>query len=156
KIEGPNISNVFKRTFYQIMVKFQLSGQGAAAGTELALPKAVWESWQPFLGRPEIIRGDGDVDVMKAYGGEPPSGHNAYICVSDLDARHKDAISPVRVDRFIRLSADTLAHYAFKVVPQAMLTSIQSTDSILARIRARLVEFWPGFSVSPRTGKHAK
>jgi len=52
KIEGPNIANVFKRTFYQIMVKFQLSGQGAAAGTVLALPRAVWESWQPFLGRP--------------------------------------------------------------------------------------------------------
>jgi DNA modification methylase len=145
KIEGPNIANVFKRTFYQIMVKFQLSGQGAAAGTVLALPKAVWDSWQPFLGRPEIIRGEGDVDVMKAYEGEPPSKHNAYICVFDLDAHHKDPISPVKVERFIKLSTDTLAHYAFKVVPQAMLTSIQSSDSILARIRGRLVEFWPGF-----------
>ncbi|MBS1853939.1 MAG: site-specific DNA-methyltransferase [Acidobacteria bacterium] len=155
KIEGPNIANVFKRTFYQIMVKFQLSGQGAAAGTVLALPKAVWDSWQPFLGRPEIIRGEGDVDVMKAYEGEPPSEHNAYICVFDLDAHHKDPISPVKVERFIKLSTDTLAHYAFKVVPQAMLTSIQSSDSILARIRGRLVEFWPGFIAVPRTGKRS-
>ncbi|HEY7338864.1 MAG TPA: DNA methyltransferase [Bryobacteraceae bacterium] len=152
KIEGPNIANVFKRTFYQIMVKFQLSGQGVAAGTVLALPKAVWDSWQPFLGRPEITPGTGDVDVMKTYGGEPPSEHNAYICIFDLDAHHKDAISPVRVERFIKLSTDTLAHYAFKVVPQAMLTSIQSSDSILARIRARLVEFWPGFLAVPNTG----
>jgi hypothetical protein len=152
RIEGLNIANVFKRTFYQIMVKFQLSGQGAAAGTVLALPKAVWESWQPFLGRPEIVSGDGDVDALKAYGDEASSEHNAYICVFDLDAHHKEAISPVKVDRFIKLSADTLAHYAFKVVPQAMLTSIQSADSVLARIRARLVEFWPGFSVSPRRG----
>lgn len=156
KIEGPNIANVFKRTFYQIMVKFQLSGQGAAAGTVLALPKAVWESWQPFLGGPEIVRGNGDVNEMKAYGGESPAEHNAYICVFDLDVHHRDPISPVKVDRFIRLSADTLAHYAFKVVPQAMLSSIQDTDSILARIRARLLEFWPGFSVPSPSGANSK
>jgi hypothetical protein len=149
RIEGPNIANVFKRTFYQIMVKFQLSGQGAAAGTILALPKAVWESWQPFLGRPETARGEGDVDIMKTPDGEMAPEHNAYICVFDLDANHKDPISPVKVERFIKLSADTLAQYAFQVVPQAMLTSIQSTDSILSRIRARLGEFWPGFTVAP-------
>jgi DNA modification methylase len=156
KIEGPNIANVFKRTFYQIMVKFQLSGHGAAAGTVLALPKAVWESWQPFLGRPEVVRGDGDVDEMRAYDGEPSPEHNAYICVFDLDAHHKDPISPVKVDRFIKLSPDTLSDFAFKVVPQAMLTSIQSTDSILARIRARLVEFWPGFTVATHPGSTPK
>jgi DNA modification methylase len=156
KIEGPNIANVFKRTFYQIMVKFQLSGQGAAAGTVLALPKAVWESWQPFLGRPEVASGNGDVDVMKSHGGDPPSEHNAYICVFDLDAHHKEPISPVKVERFIKLSADTLAYYAFKVAPQAMLTSIQSTDSILTRIRARLGEFWPGFGAAPRRGSKPK
>jgi DNA modification methylase len=156
KIEGPNIANVFKRTFYQIMVKFQLSGQGAASGTVLAIPKAVWESWQPFLGRPEVMRGEGDVDVMKPYGDESPPEHNTYICVFDLDAHHKEHISPVTVERFIKLSADTLADYAFKVVPQAMLTSIQSTDNILARIRARLAEFWPGFSAASSTGKGPK
>jgi DNA modification methylase len=149
RIEGPNIANVFKRTFYQIMLKFQLSGQGAAAGTVLALPKAVWDSWQPFLGRPEVLAFENDLDIMKAHGGEPPSEHNAYICVFDLDAHHKDPISPVRVEQFIKVSTDTLAHYAFKVVPQAMLTSIQSTDSILARIRGRLIEFWPGFVAGP-------
>lgn len=44
-VEGPNIANVFKRTFYQILLKFQLSGKGAAAGTVLAIPQAVWDSW---------------------------------------------------------------------------------------------------------------
>jgi hypothetical protein len=85
--------------------------------------------------------------------GEPASEHNAYICVFDLDAQDENAISPVRVERFIKLSTDALAHYAFKIVPQAMLTSIQSTDSVLARIRTRLVEFWPGFSTTPRVTK---
>ncbi len=58
-VEGPNIANVFKRTFYQTLLKFELSKEGAAAGTVLALPQAVWDSWQPFLGRPDVehIRG---------------------------------------------------------------------------------------------------
>ncbi len=55
KVEGPNIANVFKRTFYQMLVKFQLSTGDAAAGTVLALPKSVWDSWQPFLGGPTLI-----------------------------------------------------------------------------------------------------
>jgi hypothetical protein len=50
RIEGPNIANVFKRTFYQTLLKFELSKEGAAAGTVLALPEAVWESWHPSLG----------------------------------------------------------------------------------------------------------
>ena len=53
-VEGPNIANVFKRTFYQMMLKFELAGRGAAAGTVLALPKSVWDSWQPFLGAPQL------------------------------------------------------------------------------------------------------
>jgi Restriction endonuclease NotI len=58
-IEGPNIANVFKRTFYQTLLKFELSREGAAAGTVLVLPQAVWDSWQPFLGGPVIeqVRG---------------------------------------------------------------------------------------------------
>lgn len=50
-VEGPNIANVFKRTFYQMLLKFRLAGDGsAAAGTVLAIPQSVWDSWQPFLG----------------------------------------------------------------------------------------------------------
>ena len=42
RVEGPNIANVFKRTFYQIMLKFKLSGESpAASGTILALPTSV-------------------------------------------------------------------------------------------------------------------
>ena len=52
RIEGPNIANVFKRTFYQVMLKFELARKGAAAGTVLAIPQSVWDSWQPFLGAP--------------------------------------------------------------------------------------------------------
>jgi len=42
KIEGPNISNVFKRTFYQIAFKFQVTKQDTSVGCALALPQPVW------------------------------------------------------------------------------------------------------------------
>lgn len=41
-IEGPNIANVFKRTFYQTMFKFQLDAHERCAGCVLAIPDAVW------------------------------------------------------------------------------------------------------------------
>jgi hypothetical protein len=36
KIEGPNISNVFKRTFYQIAFKFQVTKRETSVGCALA------------------------------------------------------------------------------------------------------------------------
>ena len=48
-IESPNIANVFKRTIYQILFKFQLGHHPDCAGAILALPGSVWESWQPHL-----------------------------------------------------------------------------------------------------------
>lgn len=109
-------------------------------GTERPLPF----SWQPFLGRPEIVAGANGIHTIKSHNdAEQPLEHNAYICVFDLDANHKDSISPVKIEYFVRVSTDTLAHYAFKKVPKAMLTSIQSNDAILALIRARLAKCWP-------------
>jgi hypothetical protein len=53
-VEGPNIANVFKRTFYQMMFKFQLGHHDRCAGCVLAIPQSVWDSWQRHLGAPEI------------------------------------------------------------------------------------------------------
>ena len=55
RIEGPNIANVFKRTFYQMMLKFQIGAHPSSAGCVLALPAAVWDSWQRHLGKPDLI-----------------------------------------------------------------------------------------------------
>lgn len=38
KMEGPNISNVFKRTFYQMMFKFQIGAHPTSAGCVFAIP----------------------------------------------------------------------------------------------------------------------
>ena len=150
-VEGPNIANVFKRTFYQMLLKFRLAGDGsAAAGTVLALPRSVWDSWQPFLGAPELeeeARGIKRLRVAHDAPPEPPL--NAYICVFDLDAATESSISPVEIDLFIRVSPERMAHHAFTVVPATILSSIQTEESVLARIKVRLGEWWPAFQVKP-------
>ncbi len=144
-VEGPNIANVFKRTFYQILMKFQLAKQGAAAGTVLAIPRSVWDSWQPFLGAPELVKTSGDAFRIKAVDAFSSTNEstNAYICVFDLDSAAEGPISPVKVQFFIRVNAEELAHHAFKVVPAGMLKSISESDSILLRIKERLASIWP-------------
>jgi DNA modification methylase len=157
-MEGPNIANVFKRTFYQMLIKFQLASGGAAAGTVLALPRSVWDSWQPFLGAPNLI------DTGKGYlgiEGAPDHALNAFICLFDLDpsasvvdpdatgvAGGKD-IAPVRIDSFIRVDPDTLARHAFSEVPKEMLRNISGMDVIMASIRTRLVRWWPALLDPP-------
>lgn len=144
-VEDPNIANVFKRTFYQILLKFQLSGRSAAAGTVLAIPQAVWDSWQPFLGAPELLKLDDNTYRIKPIDGFPvsPDPTNAYICVFDLKAEADAPVSPLQVKAFIRVNAEELSHHAFKVVPVGMLKSLTESDSILARIKERLASYWP-------------
>lgn len=155
-VEGPNIANVFKRTFYQMLLKFRLAGDGsAAAGTVLALPRSVWDSWQPFLGAPELEDESPGVKRLRMTEGTPPEPPlNAYICVFDLDAASESSISPVTIELFIRVSPERMAHHAFTVVPASILHSIQTEESVLSRIKARLGEWWPAFQVKlPRQRK---
>jgi hypothetical protein len=151
-IEGPNIANVFKRTFYQMMLKFELGGKGAAAGTVLAIPQAVWDSWQSFLGKPELQRlADGTYQIKSAKQESAALQPNAYICVFDLDASKAAPISPVAVKQFIKVSPDQLAHHAFNVVPKNMLSALQGQDSILASIKTRLMRYWPEIEIAARS-----
>jgi len=145
KIEGPNIANVFKRTFYQVLLKFQLSGRGAAAGTVLAIPQSVWDSWQPFLGAPEIEQDSSGTYRLKFREPVPDStgSTNAHILIFDLDSSDPAPVSPVKIKMDIQITAEELSHHAFKVVPAGMLESLARTDSILARIKMRLANWWP-------------
>lgn len=146
-VEGPNIANVFKRTFYQMLLKFRLAGDGsAAAGTVLAIPQSVWDSWQPFLGAPSLEDESPGVKRLHVGPGAPVEPQlNAYICVFDLAAESESAISPVEIRHFIRISPERLTHHAFTEVPAHILQSIQADESVLATIRSRLGEWWPAF-----------
>ncbi|HLK83266.1 MAG TPA: hypothetical protein VKT99_17485 [Xanthobacteraceae bacterium] len=138
RMEGPNIANVFKRTFYQTLLKFELSREGAAAGTILALPEAVWESWQPFLGRPTIEKVSNSEFRIVGSDAQSYHGTNAWIFVFDLDAHAGESISPVRIKSRIRVSATDLVQHAFVAVPNTMLRVATTNDLLLRRIRDRI------------------
>lgn len=138
EVEGPNIANVFKRTFYQMLLKFELSKEGAAAGTVLALPKSVWDSWQPFLGCPNIrkIKGNefsiGDSDKKDYH------GTNAWVFVFELDEKSRRSISSVNITAKIRVSATDLVEHAFVNVPKNIMHWATNEDVLLRRIEERI------------------
>jgi hypothetical protein len=146
-VEGPNIANVFKRTFYQTLLKFELSKEGAAAGTILALPQSVWDSWQPFLGRPQIEPVNGVNFRIKGSDNKHYHGTNAWIFVFELDARRRTPISPINITAKIRVSATDLVEHAFVNVPKNMLHWTKSDDALLQRIRSRMQRALPTFQI---------
>lgn len=143
KIEGPNIANVFKRTFYQIMFKFQLGKSSRCAGCVLAIPMSVWNSWQPHLGAPELTQeADGTYSLFKP--GEPrPSPVPAWIYAFDLDANSKQTPSPIVFTKIIATDAPSLSHFALDVAPAAALENIASEAGMLSLVARRLARLWP-------------
>jgi Restriction endonuclease NotI len=141
KIEGPNIANVFKRTLYQMLLKFRLAGHGPCAGVTLAIPASVWDSWQRHLGAPELTAmedGTFRLDHPSAMG-KP----RAWLYVFDLDARSTVSPSPIVISKIIGTDADAVAHYAFKVAPEAIIAEGGSGSLVLDAIRVRLTTWWP-------------
>ncbi len=78
---------------------------------------------------------------------------NAFICVFDLDSLATTPTSPVRIEHFIRVSPERLVRHAFTEVPDHIRDSIESGDAVLARIRRRLAEWWPGIDVPQSKGR---
>ncbi|MGH8930099.1 MAG: hypothetical protein ACRDZO_05530 [Egibacteraceae bacterium] len=144
KIEGPNIANVFKRTFYQMMFKFQIGAHGQSAGCALAIPRAVWDSWQRHLGAPELTpQPDGTwrlaADVPDGGNTKPP----AWIYVFDIEASAAHTPNRLILWRIIGTDASAVAHYALDVAPQAALEQGGSVDRIMLGLRRRLAEYLP-------------
>lgn len=142
KIEGPNLANVFKRTFYQIAIKIQLAADDAnCAGAVLALPTAVWDSWQRHLGRPDVIdQGDGTSAFSTMSN---PAQAPGWIYIFEVDGASADSPSPIRVTKVIATDTDSLVHQAMKVAPQAMALG---SGAITASIKARVGKWWPALA----------
>ena len=153
KVEGPNIANVFKRTFYQMMFKFQIGAHGQSAGCIFAIPAAVWDSWQRHLGKPELVpHGDGTFRLARPEqenGEYPPS----WIYVFDLDLSGEITPNNVKLVKVIGTDAVTLSHYALDIAPAAALEEGASADRILASIQFRLAKYLPEFKPSRRGQK---
>lgn len=153
KIEGPNIANVFKRTFYQVMLKFQIGSLESCAGCVLALPQSVWDSWQRHLGAPELIaRGDGHFELKRPGTGDD-SSPPAWIYVFDIDATSELTPNPIVIRQRIATDADSIAYFALKVAPSLAVAQGGSGDRVPVRIRQRLARWWPElWGLLPRSG----
>lgn len=154
KVEGPNISNVFKRTFYQVMVKFQLTRRDSSAGCVLAIPRPVWDSWQPFLGAPELVeRDDGtfrlvaagdrhdDDHVLAGRQAQPPN----WIYVFDIDEQPPadGQPTPVKIDAVIGTDAPSLSRLALDVAPARAAELGGHQDAVADALRRRLARYAP-------------
>jgi hypothetical protein len=143
KIEGPNIANVFKRTFYQMMFKFQVGSHPHCAGCIFAVPEAVWDRWQRHLSCPTLRdRGDGTF-ALEAPGRRITKDSPTWIYVFGLDGNSRRSPSPVKLIRRIATDADALAHFAIKVAPSVAVETGGSVDAINVTIRRRLAIWWP-------------
>lgn len=146
RIEGPNIANVFKRTFYQMILKFQIGKQGACAGCVLAIPQSVWDSWQRHLGRPELApNADGTFSLYRANHDPSRPRTAAWIFVFDVDA--SELVSPNRIvlKTMISTDAGSVSHFALEVAPENALGPGGSADRVLETVKRRLADWWTDF-----------
>jgi hypothetical protein len=143
KIEGPNISNVFKRTFYQISFKFQVTKRETSVGCALALPQPVWDSWQPFLGAPELHeQPDGTWRLLDDQEARPSD----WIYVFDIDTEPGAGgqPAPIRVSLVIGTDAATLGRAALEIAPAKAVAHGGEHDAVADAIIRRLGRYLPG------------
>jgi hypothetical protein len=147
-IEGPNIANVFKRTFYQMIFKFNFGLNEACAGTVLTIPESVWDSWQPFLAAPPLTQQpDGTLRLVGPDVGESSAKIPAWIFVFDFDTTSTQSPNPLRFTKTIGVTADALSHYALKAAPQAASQQLMSNVGIYPTLQRRLRSYWPDHSM---------
>lgn len=143
RIEGPNISNVFKRTFYQMMFKFQLGQSSRCAGCVLALPLPVWESWQRHLGAPTLTAESDGTFSLFPPGKERPEVVPAWIYVFDLESAAEVTPSPIALPRVIATEAAAISYFALELAPANALSTIDSPRGIITQMARRLSGLWP-------------
>lgn len=151
RIEGPNIANVFKRTFYQLMFKFSFGVNPSCAGAALALPRAVWDSWQPFLGSPELATANDGTLRLAIPGEDIPSESASWIYVFDFNSASELTPNPLEVQLTIGATTEALGHFALKEAPRIASVQLMSESGMYASLSRRLRSFWPDHPMS-RTG----
>jgi hypothetical protein len=146
--DGPNLSNVFKRTFYQIAYKFQLAGHSDCAGTGSAVPRSVWQSWIRHLGSPELVdNGDGTHCLEPAPTDANDATSDAWIFGFELDEEANHTPRPLRMWRQIGIDPRTLLHLALAHSPGVALAQGGPADGVKEKV-LRVWKHWP--EVVPR------
>jgi len=145
-IQSPNIANVFKRTIYQILFKFQLGNHEDCAGCILALQDSVWLSWEPHLGGPELVEAaDGTYRLADAKATHRTGRQKSWILVFAVEAASRKTPNPIQVIKVIEADSEALAELAFRKAPMESMNFLSSSDSLRTILRRRIREFWPSF-----------
>ncbi len=142
-MEGPNIANVFKRTFYQMMFKFQLAQHPMCAGCVLAVPESVWDSWGPHLANPRPVRREDGTWDLFAPGSDRPAAVPAWVFVFGLDASSGRTPSPIEIRKVIATDAAAMSHHALVAAPANSLASVASPRGMLSLAKRRMKDVWP-------------
>lgn len=150
RIEGPNIANVFKRTFYQLALKFELGRSQLSTGCALAIPRSVWESWQPHLAAPNLTPYGSGVFGLLAPDAEEHQvdDFTAWILVFEIDRSAETTPQPLVITSVIGTNVDALAHYALKEAPSAALERMAAQRGLHYFLRKRLEVYWPDLAAS--------
>lgn len=146
RMEGPNIANVFKRTFYQMMFKFQLAQHPMCAGCVLAIPEPVWASWGPHLANPQPVKRDDGTWDLFSPGQQRPASVPAWVFVFGLDASAASTPSPVKVHKVIATDAAAISHQALVLAPANSLASVASPRGMLHLAKSRIRVLWPALA----------
>lgn len=148
-VEGPNIANVVKRTFWQMLFKFHFGTADLCAGTALAIPQAVWDSWQPFLGRPTLRSRTDGTYALEMPTEKIPDRAPAWIFVFDADAGSPITPNPISFKKVIATSAEALDHFALTEAPAYAKEALVAEAGLYATLRSRLRKFWPELVPKP-------
>ncbi|WP_045876694.1 NotI family restriction endonuclease [Pseudofrankia sp. DC12] len=143
RVEGPNISNVFKRTFYQVAFKFQVTRRDTSVGCILSIPRPVWDSWQPFLGKPDLHQQpDGTWRLLDDHSSAPPN----WIYVFDIaeEPAAPGWPAPIEINMIIGTDAQTLSRAALDVAPGKAIENSAGRDAVLDTLSRRLRQYLPG------------
>lgn len=149
RMEGPNISNVFKRTFYQMMFKFQVTAHPQSAGCVFAVPLPVWESWQRHLAAPALVaRPDGTWQLGESNP-DVAAQAKAWIYVLKVNVSQDESPNALVLEKVIATDAASMSHYALDLAPEAALETGGSADRLMATIRGRLRTVLPELLQQP-------
>ena len=145
KIEGPNIANVFKRTFYQLMFKFQIAASAICAGCVITIPESVWDSWQAFLGSPTLVHVGGDEYLLPGADLAAEVVCNSWIYVVNADFEPTVTPSTLQIKKRVRCSASDLANYAIGEAPKAAIAELET--NMMPTLARRIRKFWKGVKI---------
>ncbi|MEU2327236.1 hypothetical protein ABZ581_09125 [Streptomyces althioticus] len=156
-METPNLSNVFKRTFYQMVYKFQLAGHSDCAGSGFAVPRSVWTSWARHLANPSLVeQRDGTFILGRGDGDEASLEGNSWIFVFELDksnySRNSGTPNVIRPWRVIKTDAETLIQMALRESPARALADGSPIFSVTERARQKIRRHWPAVVPKSRAG----